>query len=158
MSDYELGKWQWNDSDFPTMGWHDSVIWSTAPDPENFEFLVDLDYIFKWVQPREGETYFKFWVAPVTMVFANAHSVKVALDSSQGSIEVADLYRENPKLTANGKLTEHTYRFDCQEGEISLVSTGFSLFVRRAPSLLQTQCFTFQSRGGISFARERSVA
>lgn len=35
--------------------------------------MVSHHHIFKWVQPGEGETYFRFWVAPVTMVLESAH-------------------------------------------------------------------------------------
>ena len=103
---------------------------------------------------QQNETYFKFWVAPVTMIFENAHSVKVDIESSQGGIEIADLYMKEPLLTPNGKFTEYTYTFECQEGSISLKATGFKMYVRQIPKLLPGQSFTLRERDGVSFQRE----
>jgi hypothetical protein len=151
MEPYKLQKTVWEDSDFEIMGWHDTTLWSMVADLEKFEFLFDLDYIFKWVCPNSGETHYKFWVSPVTMVFKNAHSIKIGIESSQGNIEVADLRREKPTLTPNGKYTEHEYRFDCQEGQIYLWSTGFKMYVRHPPVLIDSQRLDLSQRGGVSF-------
>ena len=136
------------------MGWHDASVWSFLANSDQFEFLLDLDYIFKWVKPQKGDSFFKFWVAPVTMVFNNAHSVVIDIESSQGTIEIADLHRGDPEATPNGKATQYSYRFECQEGAISLTATGFQMFVRRAPELLGVQSLSLSERGGVSFERE----
>ena len=153
MSAYDLEKEVWTEADVKVMGWHDASIWSMVPNTAQFEYLLDLDYIFKWVHPKENETYFKFWVAPVTMVFENAFDVKIDIESQQGLIEVADLYMESPELTPNGKFTSHTYRFECQEGEITVKATGFKMYVRQKPKLIQGQSFELAERGGIGFGR-----
>ena len=154
---YQLEKALWTSDDFEVMGWHDSRVWAMVAAEESYEFALDLDYIFKWVHPGPGETYFKFWVAPVTMVFENAYDISIEIESSQGGIEVADLHREEPKPTPNGALTDHLYRFECQEGEISLRATGYRLYVRLEPRLMQGQCFSLDERGGVSVER-RAVA
>ena len=153
METFKLEKPVWNDKDFSIMGWHDATLWSMLANPIAFEFLFDLDYIFKWVPPKEGEANYKFLVAPVTMVFENAHDIKVNINSAQGTIEIADLHREKSKATPNGKFTEYTYSFKCQEGEISVVATGFKMFVRKQPELLQRQSFELGQRQGITFGR-----
>jgi hypothetical protein len=153
VSAYDLEKEVWTEADFKVMGWHDASIWSMVSNAAKFEYLLDLDYIFKWVHPKENETYFKFWVAPVTMVFENAFDVKIEIESQQGLIEIADLYMERPELTPNGKFTSHTYRFECQEGEVSVKATGFKMYVRQNPKLIQGQSFELAERGGISFGR-----
>ncbi|MBE3654943.1 hypothetical protein [Vibrio navarrensis] len=154
MSTFELEKEIWTEQDFNIMGWHDATIWSMTANSSKFEYLLDLDYIFQWVSPQENETYFKFWVSPVTMVFENAFDINLDIESQQGLIEVADLHMENPELTPNGKFISHTYRFECQEGELSLKSTGFKMYVRQHPKLLQVQSFELDERGGVNFARE----
>ena len=121
---------------------------------EEWELVIDLDYIFKWVHPTGDEKYFKFWVAPVTMVFENAYDVKSNIESQQGEIEVADLHMENPRKTKNGKFTEYTFRFECQEGKITLTATGYKMYVRQKPKLLQGQSIGFAERGGVNFGRE----
>ena len=150
---YHLEKPLWTADDFEVMGWHDSRVWAMVADEEKFEFAVDLDYIFKWVHPGPGETYFKFWVAPVTMVFENAYDVTIDIESRQGGIEVADLHREEPKPTPSGTLTDYLFRFECQEGAISLRATGYRMYVRSEPRLMQGQCFSLEERGGISVER-----
>ncbi len=147
----------WTDADFPELGWHDATLWSMVADPDTFEFLLDLDYIFKWVEPEPGEKYFKFWVAPVTMVFENAHTIEIDVQSEQGQIEIEALYREEPTPTPNGSHTQHTYRFECQEGEIKVRATGFRMFVRRPPTLLGVQSFSLVERAGVSFSRNVGV-
>jgi hypothetical protein len=154
MEIFELEKPFWDDGDFSKMGWHDVTIWSMLANSDDFEFLIDLDYIFEWVMPKEGETYLKFWVAPATMVFENAHDVNIDITSSQGTIQIADLRREPFLKILNDKFTEHTYHFECQEGEISLVATGFKMVVRRNPELLQRQRFGLVQRQGVSFSRK----
>ena len=153
METYELEKAIWSEADFGQMGWHDVLIWGMLANPDSFEYLFDLDYIFKWVHPKEEETVFSFWIAPVTMVFYRAHDISIDIDSSQGTIEIADLNMEEPRKTGNNMLTEYFFRFDCQEGEISLWATGFQLFVRQHPVHRQVQHFNLQERKGISFER-----
>jgi hypothetical protein len=154
---YRLEKPLWTGVDFEVMGWHDSRVWAMVADEEKFEFAVDLDYIFKWVHPGPGETHFRFWVAPVTMVFENAYEVTIDIRSRQGGIEVADLHREDPKPTPNGAPTDHLFRLECQEGEISLRATGFRMYVRAEPRLMQGQSLSLEERGGISVER-RAIA
>ena len=154
MEAYELEKPVWTESDFKVMGWHDSIVWGLLSNQEKFEYLIDLDYIFNWVHPKEGEKQFKFWVAPVTMVFENVYDIKINIESQQGEIEVSDLHMENPCKTKNGKYTEYIFSFECQEGEISLSSTGFKMYVRRKPIFQQHQSLELIQRGGVNFGRE----
>ena len=154
MEAYELEKPIWTEDDFKVMGWHDAKVWGLLANPEEWEYLIDLDYIFKWVHPKEDEKYFKFWVAPVTMVFENAYEINIDIESQQGEIEVADLHMENPRKTKNGKFTEHTFRFECQEGEITLSATGYKMYVRKKPILQQGQTLELLERGGVNFERE----
>jgi hypothetical protein len=154
VSEFNLEKEVWSEADFKVMGWHDATIWSMVSNSEKFEYLIDLDYIFKWVHPQENETYFKFWIAPVTMVFENAFDVKIDIESRQGLTEVSDLLMENPELTPNGRLTSHTFRFECQEGEILIKATGFKMYVREKPKLIQGKSFELEERGGVKFGRK----
>ena len=154
MERYQLEKAIWGEGDFTEMGWHDVTVWSMLAAPETYEFVFDLDYIFKWLNPAEGETYFRFWVAPATMVFENVNDVKINIESPQGSIEIFDLKCGDPISTPNGLCTQQTYRFECQEGEVSLQATGFKMYVRRPPVLISRQKLNINDRGGISFERE----
>lgn len=136
MDAYLPEKLIWSDQDFAVMGWHDVTLWSMVASPDSFEFFVDLDYIFNWVHPGPDEIYFKFWVAPVTMVFDNASDVRININSQQGRIEIAELHREYVGPSPNGKYIQYRFKFDCQEGEIELEATGFKMYIRRPPALL----------------------
>ena len=85
-------------------------------------------------------------------------AIKIQLVSEQGTIEVADLLREEPSLVPNGRFTQYRYRFECQEGEISLVATGYKIFVRRRPILQRAQGLSLAERNGIGFARGLGMA
>ena len=153
MSNYIVEKFVWDNADFEKMGWHDATIWSMLADSAKFEFLLDLDYIFHWVQPVADEKYFKFWVAPVTMVFENASDVKIDIESRQGTTTIDKLLRTSLGCSPNGALIQYEYVFECHEGEVRLDATGYRLFVRAAPSLLMAQSFELQDRNGVSFDR-----
>jgi hypothetical protein len=60
----------------------------------------------------------------------------------------------NPRKTKNGKFTDYTFRFECQEGEITLNATGFKMYVRKNPILQQGQSLDLKERGGINFERK----
>lgn len=155
---YQLEKAIWTDNDFDVMGWHDATVWSMLAEPDTFEFAFDLDYIFEWIHPGPDETYFKFHVATVTMMFHNVYGVRINIESQEGTIEVADLHRGDPVPTPNGKMTQREYRFACQEGEISLTATGYTMYVRSSPIHQQGQVLDIETRGGISFARIATAA
>lgn len=155
---YQLEKYIWSDEDFEVMGWHDATIWSMYAGPEAFEFIFDLDYIFKWVDPEPEGTYFTFWVCPVTMVFANVSDVVMNIESQQGAIEVANLLRKHVGLSPDGKFDQYAFHFQCQEGQLSLKATGYKMYVRQAPVLQKQTHLEFGTRGGVSFGRGRSDA
>lgn len=150
---YPLEKTLWTSDDFEVMGWHDVRVWAMAASEEDYAFALDLDYLFKWVHPGPGETCFKFWVAPVTMVFENAHSIALDIASSQGTLDIADLHRDDPRPTPNGAFTEYLFRFECQEGTVSLRATSYRLYVRQAPRLVPRQWLSLAERGGLSVER-----
>lgn len=153
-AEYQLEKRIWSEADFDLMGWHDSTIHSLAFYPETFEFALDLDYIFKWVDPKVEGGYYSFWVAPVTIVFENVYDL--AIDAEPGlGLEIADLTRSNP--TQNGKETEWTWTVECQEGRISFKATGYKMFVRASPILQGQQSLDLAKRNGISFDRRFSI-
>lgn len=77
-----LEKTLWNNNDFDQMGWHDNRIWFSVADELQYEFILDIDYIFQWVEPAEGEHSFRFFVAQATMVFANPKDIRVNLHSA----------------------------------------------------------------------------
>jgi hypothetical protein len=43
---FKLEKPIWTEEDFEIMGWHDSKVWGLLANPDEWEYLIDLDYIF----------------------------------------------------------------------------------------------------------------
>jgi hypothetical protein len=101
--DYEVEKWIWTEDDFDIMGWHDSKIHALAFVPEDFEIAFDIDYIFQWIHPKPNETYFKFWVAPATLVFENVHDVEFDIESYNGDLEIDGVTRKDPGKPLNAQ-------------------------------------------------------
>lgn len=153
MASFELEKSVWTDSDFDAMGWHDCWIYSIAFDTEGWSFTLDLDYIFKWVPPTPPDESFRFWICPSTMIFNNAHSLKIEIESALGELEIADLHQGQSQEIPISKLSERKYRFECQEGNIELYSTGYELIARQPPVLRESQYLTLKDRGGICMDR-----
>lgn len=158
---FTLEKPVWTDADFVQMNWHDVHIHGIAFRAELFEFWLDVDYIFSWVHPEGEETYFRFWVAPATLVFTNVHDLKFDIESYNGALELQGIKRSEPGRPKNAehisKQTEWLWLLDCIEGNVTFRSVGFSQFTRRSPVLQQALQLKLEERGGISFSRDYSA-
>src|SRR5688500_14405121 len=120
---YTLEKPVWTEADFEQMGWHDARVHAIAFRPELFEFWLDVDYIYSWVHPKGDETYFRFWVAPVTLVFTNVYSLGFDIESFDGGLSLQGIERSEPQPPRHAdyisKQTEWLWRLDCNEGEVT---------------------------------------
>ena len=155
---YQVEKWVWTDADFDVMSWHDSSIYAVAFYPENFEFSLDIDYIFKWIHPAENETYFKFWVAPATLVFEFVSDLKINIIDLQNGFEIDSIERTEIRKIEEGELAgkiEWGWTIETHQGEITFNATGYKQFIRQKPSFVQPQVVETEIRGNISFYRGR---
>ena len=156
---YAVEKWLWTEADFEQMGWHDSHIHAVAFLPSQFEVAFDIDYILQWVQPSEDD-YYRFWVAPATLVFENIHDLKVDIEPFN-AVEIADLHRDDPRRPRNadyiGQETEWRWRIETHQGDITLRAVGYKQYVRRQPVYGRSQSLELAARGGFSFGRERET-
>ena len=129
MHQYELEKWIWTEADFERMGWHDSKIYALAFSPETFELLLDIDYIFEWVQPEPGKKFFKFWIDPATLVFQNVYDVDFDIQAMGPELEILSIVREQSRapetqliliktLNGCGRLTVCKVRLNCGQSAI----------------------------------------
>ncbi len=159
-NEYELEKWIWSETDFEIMGWHDSRIHALAFYPEDFEFALDIDYIFEWVESEEKNGCFKFWVSPATLVFENVYDLLFDIEANTG-LEIADINRKDPLKPKNAehikREIEYLYEIECQEGTISLKSVGYKMFVKNLPVLQNEQALEIQKRGGKNFHRSKLI-
>lgn len=158
---YQIKKSLWTESDFDEMGWHDSLIYGFIFS-ENYELILDIDYIFHWVQPKGDIKYFKFWVSPCTLIFENVNNLKFDIEISEPfELEIADIHRDNPTRPKNADYikrdTEYNWIIETQQGEITFKAVGFKQFVRILPILLDRQNIEFENRNGISFERQAAT-
>ena len=156
MDNIILEKLVWTEEDFEKMGWHDCKVYAMAfPDDEKFELAFDIDYIVKWVNLKEDNTYIKFWVAPATLVFKNVYEININLYTVD--FQIQDINRENPIKPKNKDhikdILEYDWRIETTNGEITFKSVGYTQFIRQKPKLLDKQLLDFNERGGITFDR-----
>ena len=155
---HEIEKWVWTEADFERMGWHDVAVYAFAYQAQNWEFLLDLDYILQWVDPLEGELGYQFTTAPATLVFADVGSIRIDLEPLSG-FEIENISRSDPQTRAlpdgTSSKVHWLWTIDFQEGEITFRSTGYAQYIRRNPILSTRQSLTAAERGGLSFERGR---
>jgi hypothetical protein len=152
-----LDKYVWTDADFDRMGWHDCYIHGfhsgLRPERGEYDFLIDLDYIVRCVQPVPGDPRLSFWIAPATLVFHSANEITIEYGPSDGEMQIDRLVRDDERLTPNGLVTD--YHWDFWSAGISLWATGFTQYIRREPVLMRKQRLELEERGGVSFAKGR---
>jgi len=152
---YQLEKRLWDETDFDMMGWHDASIHAFSFS-KDYKLFLDIDYIFKWVHPEDGETYFNFWVAPCTLAFENVWNIVFDLELSVPSeLSIDSIVRSNPNVPRNAgyttQSTEYTWTIETLNGDITFNSVGYSLYVRQQPLFVKEQMLDIDVRGGISF-------
>jgi hypothetical protein len=149
---YQLEKTTWTDADFEQMSWHDCHIHAFSFS-DNFELLLDIDYLFKWVQPKKGSRYYSFWIAPCTLIFENVYDISFESDYKQPIIDYIE--RSNPTRTKNAEYIDREFEFDWNivmvNAEMSFKSVGFKQYVRQKPILIRKQSLEVEIRKGISF-------
>lgn len=158
-SSYVLEKAVWTTDDFEQMGWHDCHIHAVAFQSAGHRLLLDVDYIYRWVNPLPGETYFRFWISPCTLVFENVHDFN--FEAADTWIDILHVDRQDAGRPLNadhiGKEKQWQWIFECVAGEICFKSVGFTQYTRAAPTLFESQHIELESRGGISFSTEAVV-
>lgn len=157
---FTLDKSTWTHDDLEVMGWHDANIYGlTFENSENnwsSDFLLDIDYIFQWVNPVPPSEYFSFWVAPCTLIFKQTFDLKIDFSTGGGvldTMEIADLYLKS-KVEQEKNLFMYEWVIELQQGVIRLKSYGYEQIVRQYPSHVQTQVLSLDERGGICFSRQ----
>ena len=142
----------WTEKDFAAMGWHDATIWGLAFLPESRDFVLDIDYIVKWVSPEEEGGYFRFWVAPATLVFHDVCNLCLDIEFYEPWVALLDdVERTEPDVV--GDSTQWLWILNLHDGEISCRAAGFHQYFRRQPVLSDSQSLPLDGRGGISFNR-----
>jgi hypothetical protein len=151
---YQLEKVIWDSLDFERMGWHDCRIYAFCFG-ENYQLLLDIDYIFKWVQT--GKT-FKFWVAPCSLIFENVYDIEFDLACFSDGLEIDNINRDNPQKPRNADFikidTEYDWTIEMQQGSLFFKSVGYKQYVRQKPLFIHGQHLGLKKRGGVSFGKD----
>jgi hypothetical protein len=142
-----LEKALWTEADEGVLGWHDARIVAVAlvegSQPGCSRFLLDIDYLVRWVAPEAPARFFSFWITPATLVFEDVWSLSGELDHADLSIDCITRLTADPG--PGWHIDGHTF-------DLRLVTwAGFTLFMRRPPILVDRQCLSLAQRGGISF-------
>lgn len=157
MSELIAEKYIWTEDDFDKMGWHDATLYATAFLPEQYELLLDIDYIFEWTNPEDNETYYKFLVSPATLVFENVNELSINLTEPYRAIQIQNIERKNSRKPKNADYVksniEWQWIIDIEVGEITFYSIGYKQFIRKEPMLINSQSLSFDERRGLSFFR-----
>jgi hypothetical protein len=153
---YFLEKTVWTHEDFDSMGWHDVTIHGITFCPEDYEFVLDVDYMFAWVDPEPPSPGYTFWMSPATLVFQNVNNFKARIEDPLG-LTIMDVERKDPRPPKNVEhipfKTEWTWKIDLLQGEIEFSAVGYRQYTRRKPVRHSTQRFSPEERGSVSFER-----
>lgn len=151
-----LEKSVWNDADFSQMGWHDVVVHALGFDAAGSELLLDLDYLFAWVEPEPPSAYFSFWIAPATLVFQQVWDMKMNYDASLG-FQLLEIQRGEERACPHApSRQEWHWMLEGVEGHISFWAGGYTQHTRRHPQHHERQSLSLVQRGGFSFDRPES--
>ncbi len=155
-----LEKSIWTQGDFEIMGWHDANIYGLAfeknEDTQTCDMLFDIDYIFKWVQPVPPKPSFTFWVAPCTLIFKEAFSLQIDINTEMYILEGLEIDDLNlvRKIAQDGDEHIYDWEIQLQQGVIKLQSKGLTQIVRQEPKHINSQTLHFDERGGVCFERK----
>ena len=160
MDKFILEKKIWTHNDFDTMGWHDATIYGLSieksEDHWTADFLLDIDYLFKWVHPIPPAQTFTFWVAPCTLIFKECFDVHINFKTDGGSLdlmEIGNLYLKSKTEQEENK-NVYEWNIELQQGQITLKSYGLEQIVRQPPKHVKGQVLSLEERGGINFGRK----
>jgi hypothetical protein len=142
-----LQKSVWTDRDLDRLGFHDARVVAVASldsrEPGPSRFVMDLDYLVRWVAPEAPAKHFSFWICPATLVFDEVWSLAGELENIDLSID--DIARLESEARGGWRIEGHAF-------ELRLItSAGFTLYMRRPPVFTDCQLLTLEERAGISF-------
>lgn len=139
---YKIEKWIYTQENFDEMGWHDCLIYAIAFDDN---VMLDIDYIFKWVNPVNNIGGYKFWISPATMVFKNPSEFNISIKTNfLNGLEIFEINR-----VLNNDKTKYTIQ--TQEGDIVIETNEFEQIIRKPPILQSSQSLSEIERGKTCF-------
>lgn len=118
-----------NGISFNDIDWRECKIHSIAFNDEEFEFLLDIDYLGKWIEAENG---YNYKISTATLVFKNVWDLNLSLEFNI-DLFIQEIYRSNPGLPRNSKYikgTEYEWKIETVNGVITFKSIGIELYIR----------------------------
>jgi len=139
---------EWTDLDFESLSWHDNQIHAlrlrNPREAYDFDVLLDIDHILKWIESPDGT--FRFLIAPAILTFHNVLNLdcRFALTYKE-HITISRIDREGIVLRPGGDVGPRWYRWRVHlqpdasgPGLISFEATGFTLKLTKDP--IESSC------------------
>ena len=149
-TDYTLSKTIFTEMDMEELCFHDCPIYAMAP--VGNDLVMDIDYMFEWLEPKGREKGFTYPISPCTIYFKNVEDFGMSFEGSypETALIMQDFAEDDNKFFPE----QHIYNIGCLGGNFVLRCDGFELIVRQKPVLTKRQGLTMKQRGGISFSRK----
>ncbi|WP_372474779.1 hypothetical protein AB4865_05815 [Capnocytophaga sp. ARDL2] len=126
----------WTETDFIDMSWHDSLIHSISFPDNNFEFKIELEYIFKWDLNKQNV--YDLWISPCTLIFNDVSNLEISIDYKDSmSLYISEIIMKNKRKSVNGKVFLYDYEILLDKGVIKFSASGFKQIVKQQPMLLR---------------------
>ncbi len=155
----ETHKLIWTDQDFDNMSWHDVPVhaFSIIPKDYYYELMLDIDYIFEWINPTPPVKHYSFIMAPATLTFTGVWDIETNIVTRKTVLEplsILKIERLNPRKNENDKVTEWDWSIQLEQGTIKFNGYGYNQYTRRKPILIETNVLSEDQRGASSFGKK----
>ena len=131
-----------SEDEAPPESLHDCYVRGIRWVTSRYSFVVDLDYIVRWLAPGEASGSYRFLVSNGSLVFANADDIRVALDWTGVGLEaqLSILRIDAERCTPNGaKQCRYLLEFSNLDGGISVWATGYEVLLWTEPNAVDLQ-------------------
>ena len=148
----------WSEEDFEQLNWHDVIVhaFSIIPREYDYELMLDIDYIFEWINPAPLAKHFSFVIAPATLSFPGAWDIKTDIATRKDILEpisILDIQRKNPRETNTANVFNWDWSIILEQGSIKFNGYGFKQYVRKEPLVLDSNVLEEEHRGVTSFSK-----
>jgi len=155
---YNLEKWIWTEEDFEQMSWYDCRIYALALPENAYEVVLDIDYIFQWIHPKESGEPYDLIISPATLVFENITDFKMDFGRLDFFL-IDEIKRDNMSEPLNYdhvKKHQWLWEISCRRGDLEFNSIGYKQYIRQTPKRVKTLSLGLEARDGYSFFRGRT--
>lgn len=152
---YSLDKAVWTEKDFdkiiPGVANIHAMCFQQNRNHFTGDLVLDIDYIFKAVEPLPPNEHSSYWISPCTLIFHETIEFKMDYDTTQYSFGLLDV--EEVVINRVNINEAHVYNIAIElwGGSICFNCNGFTQIVRRAPVCVPKIELSIEERGGTSF-------